>query len=317
MIKIKRVVFLILFLIIPIFVVGCDGDESVPDIYTSIYPIEFIAKNIVGDELTVKSIYPRGKDVHDYELSPKDMIKLSKSNVIFYIGLGLESLIENAKDKALKDVKTIKLSKGLDLIEINCDNVDHDQDDETVKFYDPHIWLDLEKMQIMTENILGVIIDTFDLTEEQITKFENNALVLIEKLQTLDQEFMDVINGAEVGKKVILVDHDAYIYWQARYGLDRIRIRNDNESTDTSPKDMLNKIALAKEYNIKHICLTKNEMASAIAEQYKNELGLGAGAFVYLHHLATITSSEEKEGFDYISLMEFNLQVLKVALPEK
>lgn len=304
---------------------GCDGDDVVPDIYTSIYPIEYIVKNIVEDELVVKSIYPRGKDVHDYELSPRDMVKISKSKLIFYIGSGLEGLIEQSLNSTLKDVQTICLSEGLDLVEINAEDVHnhgkdgHDHEHEEGVFFDPHIWLDLDKMQEMTSKVLSSILANFDLTNEQAAKFSENARDLKSEFAKLDQEYFEVLNAEDIFSKTILVDHDAYIYWEVRYGIERIRIRNDNESTDTIPKDMIEKIALAKSKNIKYICLTanENEFPSAIAKQYKSQLELGDDAFLYLHHLGTITAKEEKDGKDYLSLMRDNLAVIEKVLPRK
>lgn len=299
---------------------GCETDNQIADIYASIYPIEYIAKNIVGDDLVVKSIYPRGKDVHDYELNPRDIIRVSKGKIVFYIGQGLEGLIEQSKETVLKDIPTIALSEGMDLIEINSEDVhdhEHTGGSNDGAYYDPHIWLDLEKMQIMTDKVLAEILATFELTDEQIQKFESNSNKLKEKFRELDNDYIGLLNGNDIYNKIILVDHDAYIYWEVRYNLKRIRIRNDNESTDVITKEMMEKIQLAKDNNIKYICLTKNEMVSAIANQYKNQLGIGDDGLLYLHHIATITEKEEKEGMDYLSLMKHNLDVLDKALPRK
>lgn len=322
--KIKKLIILLVLALSVVIVSGCESDDVIPDIYTSIYPIEFIVERIVEDDLKVKSIYPRGKDVHDYDLNPQDMINISKSKLIFYIGSGLETLIEQAIETTLKEVPTVSLSDGMELVEVNSENV-HEGDDfhnhiqgdiHDGVMYDPHIWLDLDKMQSMTSKVLVHILETFELTEEQQARFAVNANALIEELKALDQEYFDVINSGTVANKTIIVDHDAYIYWEVRYGLERIRIRNDNESTDAIPKDMIEKINLAKEKKIKFICLTKNEMASSIADQYKTQLGLKDDAYVYLHHLATITADEERNGMNYLSLMRDNLSVLKIALPK-
>lgn len=321
----KKLIILIVLIVSIITMSGCNGDDVVPDIYTTIYPIEYIVKNIVEDDLVVKSIYPRGKDVHDYELSPRDMVRISKSKLIFYIGAGLEGLIEQSLNSTLKDVITVPLSEGLDLVEINAEDVhNHGSDDshhehEEGVFFDPHIWLDLDKMQDMTSKVLSSILANFNLTSEQAAKFSENARDLKQEFAQLDQEYFDVVNSEDIASKTILVDHDAYIYWEVRYGIERIRIRNDNESTDTIPKDMMEKIQLARSKNIKYICLTanENEVPSAIAKQYKSQLGLGDDAFSYLHHLGTITAEEEKMGKDYLSLMRDNLAVLEKVLPRK
>jgi len=312
---------LIILIALPIIILsGCKDNLDSIDIYATIYPVEYIVKRIVEDDFTVKSVYPRGKDVHDYELGPKEIIKITKSKLLFYIGINLESQIEKSLNSTLKKVKSVCLSEGMELIAINSEDLDehyHEEDHDDGVFYDPHIWLDLSKMQIITTKVLNTILETFDLTHEQTLRYKENANNLIEDLKQLDQDYFNVINSEDVLSKTIIVDHDAYIYWQARYGLERIRIRNDNESTDAIPKDMLEKIKEAKAKNIKYICLTKNELTSAIAETYRVELGLDKDAFLYLHHLATITAEEEKLGYDYLALMRYNLEILAKALPKK
>src|SRR5690554_1937931 len=158
--KIQKMIALMILATSLILISGCGIDDDVPDIYASIYPIEYITKRIVEDDLVVKTIYPKGKDVHDYELSPKDMIKISKSKLVLYIGIGLEALIEQSLNTILKDVTTVSLSDGLSLVEINSENLDgHDHEhehnhSEDGVFYDPHIWLDLEKMYTITAKVL-------------------------------------------------------------------------------------------------------------------------------------------------------------------
>lgn len=321
MMKAKKVITLIILMLTLGVMSGCFRETEVVDIYTTIYPIEFIAKNIVDGDLKVKSIYPRGKDVHDYELNHREMLRITKSKLIFYIGSGLEPVIEQSINTTLKAVTTVELSKNLKLLEINSDDVHshhgdkHDDHDKV--FYDPHVWLDLEMMQEMTDMVIDSILKTFDLTAEQIAKYHSNGEVLKEKFQKLDDRFFQIVSNENILNKTIIVDHDAYIYWQARYGIERIRIRNDNESNDVIVKEMLEKINQAKELKIKFICLTKNEMASSLVDQFVSQLGLDESAKVELHHLATITSQEEKAGEDYLSIMEYNLNIIDRILPRK
>lgn len=315
----KRILALIIIMILGLFINGCTNSNEKVDIYTSIYPIEFLVKEIVKDQYGVKSIYPRGKDVHDYEPGPKDMIKMSNSKIIFYIGLNLEALIENSKDSTLANVPTVPLSANLTLVELNSDSIDShsSNSDEGNIIYDPHVWLDPDKMQTMADTILQSLIQYLHLTEEQINFFTDNANTLKSQLQQLDADFFNVANSNLYANKTIMVDHDAYAYWEARYGIKRIRMRNDNESSDISPSEMEEKINLAKELGIKYICTTKNELESSIIDQYLRELNLTSDAKVQLHHLGTITSEEEKEGYNYFSLMRENLEVLKKVFPKK
>lgn len=44
-----------------LFLSSCNNEKIKVDIYTSIYPLEFVVKNIVKDEYVVRSVYPRGR----------------------------------------------------------------------------------------------------------------------------------------------------------------------------------------------------------------------------------------------------------------
>ena len=45
----------------------------------------------------MNSIYPAGANEHTFEPTQKDMMALADADLFFYIGLGLEGFVENAK----------------------------------------------------------------------------------------------------------------------------------------------------------------------------------------------------------------------------
>ncbi|NLD26860.1 MAG: zinc ABC transporter solute-binding protein [Acholeplasmataceae bacterium] len=315
----KKVLLLFIVLFGTILFSACDKTEEEVDIYTSIYPLEFIVREIVQDKYVVKSVYPRGKDVHSYDASPQAIMSMSKSKLIFYIGLGLEKIIEDVKDSALANVPTIPVSTNITLLESNSDHLhDHDEnDDHTGIFYDPHIWLDPSRMMTITDTILENLLLYLELDDLTVNEFCEKAEDLKDRLTALDNEFRESLNRDEISSKTIMIDHDAYAYWEDCYGVKRIRMRNDNDSADVTPAQMQEKIQLAKNLNIKYVCTTKNESESAIIKTYLDAMGLTESAKQQLHNLSTITTDEEKAGYNYFSIMRQNLIVLNVVLPRK
>lgn len=315
----KKILILTAIILNLFLLSGCNGESVQVDIYASIYPLEFVVKNIVEDDFTVRSVYPRGKEVHTYEVSPKDLMSMVKSKVIFYIGLGLEWIIEDSVDSTLADVPTVSVVKNLTLIEVNSNHVHHGDDnhDHTGIFFDPHVWLDPTRMITITDNILEALFENLNLTSAQKAKYEANAEELKEKFDELDKKFIALVSAKDIANKTILVDHDAYAYWNDTYGIERIRLRTDNESNDVAPAEMQKKINQAKELGIRYICVTKNELESSIINQYMNALEIPQENKLSLHTLATITAEEEKAGLDYFSIMEHNLEVLRRVFPKK
>ncbi len=66
----KKIILLMLAIVSLVTVSGCKDSKKV-DIYISVYPIEYIVKQIVKEDLVVESIYPRGAEVHDFEPTAK------------------------------------------------------------------------------------------------------------------------------------------------------------------------------------------------------------------------------------------------------
>jgi zinc transport system substrate-binding protein len=315
----RKILLLFISVFGTIFLSACDGVTEDADIYTSIYPLEFVVREIVGDEYTVKSVYPRGKDVHSYDATPQTIMSMTKSKLIFFIGLGLEKIIEDVKDSTLANVPTIPVSTNIALLELNSDHIhEHvEEHDHTGVFYDPHIWLDPNRMKIITDTILENLLLHLPLDSDTAIAFQENAADLKARLTELDQEIRATVNHENISSKTIMIDHDAYAYWEDCYGIERIRMRNDNDSADVTPAQMQEKIQLAKSLNIKYICTTKNESESAITKTYLDAMGLTESAKLQLHNLSTITIDEEKAGLNYFSIMRQNLVVLSIVLPKK
>jgi len=306
----KKLVLLCLTLLLTFSFVGCTSEEKA-DIYTSIYPLEFLVNEIVGDEFVVRNAYPRGADVHSYELPAKRIVNMSESKAIFFIGAGLEKFIQEAKDTTFKNLgdDVVELSEYLVMLYPGEDHAHSHGDHDFM--VDPHVWLDPERMIIMAEVILDKVIE---LKPDMADEFTANAEDLIIRLEKLHQKFIEELSDEKYKEKYILVDHDAYLYWEEIYGIKRMRIRPDNQSTEIDPKTMEQNLNKIKELGIKHIVVTENEAISSIIETYQHEADLEIAT---LHSLATITDKQHEDGLDYIDLMESNLRVLKRILPQK
>lgn len=293
---------------------GCTSDDEHVDIYASIYPVYFITDEIVQDKLVVKQVYPTGADVHEYDPgNGKEMVKMSQAQVMFYVGGGLESFIEKSQNIFSKsDIQLVELSNYLTLCKQTADGYAYLTEAEKgqAEIADMHVWLDPLRMVIMTRIICDKVIE-IDPENEQF--YRNNANELIKKLTELDMLFQTKLSDPKL-EKVILVDHDSYLYWEERYGIKRIRTRADNESCDVSPSVITSSIEQAKKYNIKHIITTENETVCKIIEKYESELNANT---VALNHLSTLYKADIENNRDYFTIMTNNLEKLVSALPKK
>ena len=282
-------------------------DEEKVDIYASIYPVYYLTTNIVKDKMVVKQVYPNGRDVHEYDPVSdgdlKNLLKMNDSKLMLYIGAGLEAFIEDAKDKVFADAKfkLVEISKTIKLYDSITEEMEEDVSNGHILTADVHMWLDPTIMVSMARIIAEEVILIDPINEEE---YRSNLNDLVNKLKDIDNKYQEALNP--IPNKVMLVDHDAYLYLAKKYNITRIKTRIDNESCDISPNKMLEAISQAKENGIKYIVATKNETVCSSVNSIKNELG---AEVVYLDPIATLTSSTLDK--DYYDLMLENLEVLK------
>ncbi len=304
-----------------------DTKEDKLEIYTSIYPLQYITEQIGGDDVTVKSIYPPGVDAHTYEPTSKEMTDMAKSDAFIYLGAGMESFAETAAAALSKqDVKFIEIAKhealfsksgdgheghdhGADEHEADTDQdhndeAHHDDDGHDHGDKDPHVWLDPLRMID-----IGAIVkdELITLNPENKEQYEKNFEALTKSLTALDKEFVNSLKDKQ--NKHILVSHAAYGYWEQRYGIEQIAISGLSSSDEPSQKDLAKIAKLAKEHQIKYVIFEQNasnRVSTIIQEHIKAEA-------LHVHNLEVLTDEDIKNNTDYISLMKANLAVLNKA----
>ncbi|WP_226086492.1 metal ABC transporter solute-binding protein, Zn/Mn family [Mesobacillus sp. S13] len=170
---------------------------------------------------------------------------------------------------------------------------------------DPHIWLDPIRSIKLASNIKDSLIE---LMPDRQQEFEQNFAQLEKALKELDNEFKDVIDQAE--HKHLLVAHEAYGYWENRYGIIQIAVNGLSPTQEPSQKELTNLIEEAKEHDLKYIAFEQN-VSSRVAEMIQKEIGAET---VTLYNLESISIEDMKNEEDYFSLMRKNLQTLEKVL---
>ena len=94
---------------------GCLKEDKLTNnnVYTSIYPIQYLTNYLYGTEKNVTSIYPNGADVSKYKLTNKQKETYSKGALFVYNGLTNEKELAREFLNDNKDMLLIDVSYGL------------------------------------------------------------------------------------------------------------------------------------------------------------------------------------------------------------
>ncbi len=130
-------------------------------------------------------------------------------------------------------------------------------------------------------------------------------------LVELDNKFKEMASTAP--SKTFFVSHAAFGYIADTYGLEQIAIAGLNSQSEPSQKQLASIVAQAKELDVKYVLFEQN-VSSQLTNVVRNEIGAES---LMLHNLGVLTTDDVKNKEDYISLMEHNIETLKIALSGK
>ncbi len=70
-------------------------------------------RNVAGDRIELTTYVGAGADVHDFEPTPSDVAKLSEADLIFEMGAGLESWLDNIVQSSGTQATRVVLTNDL------------------------------------------------------------------------------------------------------------------------------------------------------------------------------------------------------------
>lgn len=126
------------------------GDNKM-NVSTTVYPLQSFIEEIGGNHVNVSSIYPAGTDLHDYEPTQKDMLKVNQSDLFVYTGDDLDPVAKKVAATIKNDKKKYSLQDKLDQSTLLTDQHEHGNEEHEDSHghehhhhggYDPHVWLD-------------------------------------------------------------------------------------------------------------------------------------------------------------------------------
>lgn len=196
-----------------------------------------IVSNVAGDRAEVYSVIPAGADPHTWEASPQDMVRVIDSDTFISMGASLEPFVEaGGWRRAVQDaaIPELVLADHMELIEVDkvIDHGDHVHD---LREGDPHVWLDPRKV---IEMLPIVSTHLADLDPDRADAYAANAATYQTQLEELDAELERDLATIPEDRRKLIVFHDAYTYFAARYDFEVIGVVLKNPNTEVSAREL-------------------------------------------------------------------------------
>lgn len=185
------------------------------DILTSIKPIQMITYELTAQVSTPDVLVAANTSPHDYALRPSDVKRIRQADLVIWFGPDLEPFLAKSLSQH-SNVLTLSAIPNLALRSYGDDH-SHAHDGHDHGTHDPHFWLGIEQVKTVAQAIVQRLIDT---DPKHSKLYQANLVQFLAKLETTDSKITQKL--ASIKTKPYYVFHDAYAYFEERYGLNNI-----------------------------------------------------------------------------------------------
>lgn len=277
-------------------------DETKLQIVCTSFPAYDFAREIAGDRAELTLLIKPGSEVHSYEPTPKDMIRIQESDLFICNGGESEQW---TKTLITPELNTIYMMGCVDTIEESADGIYNAEDGEPE--LDEHVWTSPLNAIKISEEICNALCK---LDTDNAEAYKTNFAAYKAQLMALDREFRQVIKNS--GKHtLVFADRFPMRYFALEYGLDcYAAFPGCSSETEPSAKTVAYLIDRVREDKIPAVLymeFSNQKMADVICE----DTGCKKLPFFSAH---SVSAEQFEQGVSYLDLMRINLNSLKEAL---
>lgn len=293
-----------------------ENSDGLSIVCTAFPQYDFV-KNIIGSEDGLTLLLDDGADLHSYEPTAQDIIRIGSADIFIYVG-GVsddwaENVIRSANNPDLKSVAimdlvdTLKEEYVAGMQQENHVHEHHDAHAGDHSSEDEHIWLSLKNAAKITESLCETLCEA---DPDNSDKYRSNKEKYISQLTLLDTEYANVISSSS-RKTVLFADRFPFRYLTEDYGLTYFAaFAGCSSESEASFETMAFLIDKTKELNLP-VVLTIEGSDGSLAKTVCESTGAKTAV---LDSCQSVSTVDIKNGTSYINIMKCNLEVLREAL---
>ncbi len=279
------------------------------NVLCTVFPLYDWARNIAGNTAEVSLLNENGADMHSYQPTAADIVRLHSCDILIYTGGESEKwvaeVIKQSSNENLKALNLIELLGDRAVNEREEGTAVRSDGDET----DEHIWLSLKNAGILTDKIAEALCAA---DGENAAVYRKNAGEYSKALKTLDEKYTDALKNAKQ-KALIFADRFPFRYLTDDYGLDYYAaFPGCSAETEASFETV---IFLAKKADENGDCIFITETSNGdIANAVNQNTAKKNKKILTLDSMQSVSKKDIKNGLTYISVMEKNLETLEIGV---
>jgi len=241
-------------------------------VVTTFTVIQDIAQNVAGDAATVESITKPGAEIHEYEPTPKDIVKAQSADLILWNGLNLERWFERFFQN-IKDKPAVVVTEGITPLSI--------YEGPYKDAPNPHAWMSPSNALIYVENIKNAFVK-YD--PQNADTYQKNAAAYAEKIKQLDKPLREKLSLIPADQRWLVTSEGAFSYLAKDYDLKEGYLWPINAEQQGTPQQVRKLIDLVKKNHIP-VVFSESTVSAKPAQQVAKESGAKYGGVLYVDSL--------------------------------
>lgn len=262
-------------------------------VVTTFTIIQDIAQNVAGDAAIVESITKPGAEIHDYQPTPRDIVKAQSADLILWNGMNLERWFERFFEN-IKDVPSAVVTDGITPLPI--------REGPYKGIPNPHAWMSSSNALIYIENIRKALVEHDPAHAET---YNRNAKTYAEKIAALDAPLRERLSRIPEEQRWLVTSEGAFSYLAKDYGFKEVYLWPINAEEQGSPQQVRHVIDTMRANKIP-VIFSESTISDKPAKQVSKETGAQYGGVLYVDSL----SNEKGPVPTYIDLINTTVQTI-------
>lgn len=262
-------------------------------VVTTFTVIADIARNVAGEAAVVESITKPGAEIHDYQPTPRDIVRTRGADLILVNGLNLERWFERFL-RDVGDVPRAVVSAGVAPISIH-------EGPYTGK-PNPHAWMSTDNALIYIDNIRRAL---SELDPANSAEYARNSKAYAERVRAVGNSLSNVVDALPEAQRFLVTSEGAFSYLARDLGLKEAYIWPINADQQGTPQQVRRVVDLVRQHKVP-VVFSESTVSDRGAQRIASETGALYGGVLYVDSL----SDEGGPVPTYLDLLKVTTQTI-------
>jgi len=241
----------------------------------------------------VESITKPGAEIHDYQPTPRDIVKAQHADLILWNGMNLERWFQRFFEN-IKQVPAAVVTEGITPLPIHEGPYNGNPN--------PHAWMSPSNALIYIENIRKALVQH---DPDNAETYNRNAKAYAEKIAALDAPLRERLSRIPSAQRWLVTSEGAFSYLAKDYQLQEVYLWPINADEQGSPQQVRRVIDTVRANHIP-VVFSESTISDKPAKQVAKETGAQYGGVLYVDSL----SAADGPVPTYIDLLNATVQTI-------